>query len=106
MYTGTDYDQYLDADFKTNSDKSLRQRLLETEDFEAIRRLDYLPGNDVIMVEMSSQVARGINGLGPITVRWESTGGMQLNFKVLAILVAQIRADFFKRCGIALGTTP
>ena len=104
-YTGREYDQFLDNDFKTNSDKSLRQRLLEVQDFQAIRRLDFLPGNDVMLVEMSAQVARAINGMGVTTVRWTSSGDLQMNFKVMAIQVPQVRADFTGNCGIALGTT-
>jgi len=39
------------------------------------------------------------------TVQWESQGGMRLNFKVMAIQVPQLRADYSSQSGIAHGTT-
>ena len=105
-YTSTNYDQYLDNDFKTNSDKSLRERLLAIDGINGIRRLDYLTTSSVvILVQMTSDVARAVNGMDITTVQWPSKGGMQLNFKVMAIMVPQLRADYDGNCGIGHGTT-
>ena len=38
------------------------------------------------------------------TVQWESHGGMQINFKVMAIMVPQLRADFTGQTGIVHGS--
>ena len=59
----------------------------------------------MIMVQMTPDVARAVNGMDITTVQWESVGGMRLNFKVMAIQVPQLRADYDGRCGIVHATT-
>ncbi len=54
---------------------------------------------------MTTDVVREVIGMDVTTVQWETKGGMQLNFKVMAILVPQIRADQNSNTGIVHGTT-
>ena len=76
VYTSTNYDQFLDNEFKTQSDRSLRERLLAIDGIQGIRRLDYLTtSNVVIFVQMTPEVARAVNGMDITTVQWESKGG-------------------------------
>lgn len=108
VYTSTDYDQYLDNLFSTTepSAGTLRSRLLQIDGIRGIRRLDYLTNTfTVLMVQMTPDVARAVNGMDITPVQWESQGGMRLNFKVMAIQVPQLRADYNGNCGIAHGTT-
>lgn len=101
VYTSTGWDQFLDDEFKTNSDKTLRQRLLEIDGISGIRRLDFLTTDfQVIFVQMTSEVARAVVGMPFTTLQWETKGGMQTNFKVMTISVPQLRADFDDNCGI------
>ena len=107
-YTSADYDEFLDNLFSTTepSAGTLRSRLLEIDGIQGIRRLDYLTDTfTVILVQMTSDVARAIDGMPITTVQWESQGGMRLNFKVMAIQVPQLRADYSSQSGIAHGTT-
>jgi len=107
-YTSTDYDQYLDNLFSTTepSAGTLRTRLKEIDGITDIRRLDFLTNTfTVLLVQMTSDVARAVNGMDITTVQWEGKGGMQLNFKVMAIQVPQIRSDYNGVSGIAHGTT-
>ena len=111
VYVDSAYDRYLDDEFKTNSDKSLRQRLLEIDGVAGIRRLDYFTPtattytSSLVWVQMTADVARAINGMDITTVQWESVGGMRLNFKVMAIQVPQLRADFNGNMGVLYGHT-
>lgn len=108
VYTSSDYDEFLDNLFSTTepSAGTLRSRLQQIDGIQGIRRLDYLTDTfTVLMVQMTSDVARAINGMPITTVQWESQGGMRLNFKVMAIQVPQIRADNAGNCGVAHGTT-
>ncbi len=59
----------------------------------------------LIMVQMTSDVVRAVNGMDITTVQWESVGGMRLNFKVMCIQVPQIRADAYGNCGLLVATT-
>lgn len=100
VYTSTDWDQYLDNLFSTTepSAGTLRKRLLEIEDIQDIRRLDYLVGTTypfrTIWVQMTPETARAVNGMEITTVQWPSMGGLRLNFKVMCIQVPQIRSRF------------
>lgn len=97
-YVSDDMDQYLDNEFKTNSDRSLRERLLMIDGLQGIKRLDYLQSAanpyTVLFVDMSPENVRAVNGMEITTVQWESMGGMRLNFKVMAIQVPQVRARY------------
>lgn len=59
----------------------------------------------LIFVQMTPDVARAVNGMDITTLQWETVGGMRLNFKVMAIQVPQLRADFYGNCGVLHATT-
>lgn len=88
-----------------------------------VRRLDFLfsstpaastgPGGEnlngtypftMIFVQMTPDVARAVNGLDITTIQWETVGGMQINFKFMAIQFAQLRSDKYGNCGILHAT--
>ena len=107
VYVSTNYDQSLDDEFKTNSDRSLRERLLMIEGVNSITRLDYLTTDDsVLFVQLGDEI-QAINGMEITTVQWESEGGMRLNFKVMGIQVPRIRSTFVNTSttGPAIATT-
>jgi uncharacterized linocin/CFP29 family protein len=104
LYTGTSWQQYLGNDFKAASDKTLQSRVEQINEISSIRPLDYLSGFDLILVQLTSDVVREIIGMDITTVQWDSHGGMQKNFKVMAIMVPQLRADFNSNTGILHGS--
>lgn len=110
LYHSTPYDIFLDNDYfrtgGTAANTTLRARIESIDGISGVRRLDYLTsGYVLIMVQMTSDVARAVNGMDITTVQWESVGGMRLNFKVMAIQVPQLRADFNGNSGILHATT-
>jgi hypothetical protein len=113
IYHSTDWDQFLDNDYArlggNNASMTLRDRLRKIEDVQDVRRLDYLTSSanpyTLLMIQMTPDVVRAVNGLELTTVQWESKGGFQLNFKVLCIQVPQLRADYNGNCGILHATT-
>jgi hypothetical protein len=105
LYTAPNWDTYLDGDFSTaKGDLTLRQRILQIQGIESVQTLDYLTNYDAILVQLTSDVIRTVVGMELTTVQWESEGGMQQNFKVMAILVPQLRADFNGNSGIVHGS--
>lgn len=110
IYHSTDWDRYLDNDYArlggNNANMTLRDRLRKIDGIQDVRRLDYLDANSnpftFIMVQMTSEVAQAVDGMGITTLQWESLGGMKLNFKVMCIQVPRLRADFYGRCGIQI----
>ncbi len=100
LYIPTAYETKLDDDFKAATDKSIRSRIMEVSGLLDIKVADFLTANNVIMVQMTSDVVRVVEALPITTVQWDSDGGMQVNFKVMTILVPQLRADQTDKCGI------
>lgn len=54
----------------------------------------------LILVQMTPDVCRAVNGMDITTLQWESMGGMRVNFKVMCIQVPQLRSDHYGNCGI------
>lgn len=110
VYTSTGYDRFLDDDYfrtgGTSAVRTLRERLVEIDGIAGIRRLDYLTsGYQMIMVQMTPDVAQAINGMDITVLQWESKGGLQLNFKVMAIQVPLLKSPYNGIAGIIHGTT-
>lgn len=103
VYVAPSWDQYLDEDYKANSDITLRQRILQISGIQDIRTLDFLSGFQVLLVQQSSDVIRLVIGMDVTTLQWETDGGMRLHFKVMCIIVPQIRADFDSQTGLVHG---
>lgn len=109
LYHSTDWDIFLDNDYArlggSNANMTLRDRLRKIEGIQDVRRLDSLtPSNShaftMVMVQMTSDVAEAVNGLGITTVQWQEMGGAKLYFKVIAIQVPRLYADFTGNAGI------
>ena len=105
LYNSPAWDQYLDEDYKDESDISLRARLAQVNGIQAIRTADYLTGYAMLLVQQSQDVIRLVIGMDITTVQWEEMGGLRLNFKVMAILVPQLRADANGNTGIVHGSS-
>lgn len=113
LYCSSDWDQYLDGDYYALATSgmaapanTLRERIMKVQGIQGIRRLDYFTSTfSMILVQMTPDVAQAVNGMDITTVQWESQGGMRVNFKVMAIQVPRLRADYNGSCGICHGTT-
>jgi len=105
LYTSPSWDQYLDEDYSSaKGDNTVRERIAKIEGIQAVRTADYLTDYQMILVQQTSDVVREVIGMDITTVQWPSQGGMQINFKVMAILVPQVRADHNGKTGIVHGT--
>jgi hypothetical protein len=105
LYHSSDWDRYLDDDYRAQDSRTLRMRLKEIGGIQDVRRLDFFTSTfSMLMVQMTPEVCRAVIGMQPTTVQWETQGGMKLNFKVMCIMVPQLRADFTGQCGILQAT--
>ena len=106
LYNSPSWDQYLDDDYSTQKgDNTLRQRIRAISGIQDVRTADYLgSGYQLLLVQQSSDVIRMVMGMDITTIQWETHGGMRLNFKVMAIMVPQLRADFNGNTGIVHGS--
>jgi len=105
LYFATGWDRYLDNDFNTSyPNKTLRNRLKEIDGISDIKTLDYLSGYESVMLEMNPEVMRIVIGLEVMTLEWDTMGGLQKNYKVMTIMVPQLRADINGNTGIVHGS--
>jgi len=97
---------YMDMDYDTGNrtDTTLRKRLQMIEGITAVKPADYLDDTTLMLVQQTPDVARIVIGMDITTLQWETQGGMQLNFKVMAIMVPQLRSDYGSQTGIVHGT--
>jgi len=93
----------MSKDYSTaKGDNTIRQRILDIDEIKAVRTINAMPSSKVALVEMREETIRMVMGLQPRVVEWDTEGGLGLNFKVLGIMVPQIRADQDGNCGITI----
>jgi hypothetical protein len=116
VYHSNDWDQYMDNDYAftnstgwaANPTQTLRERLRRIDGIMDVRRIDRWTASSafqLVLVQMTADVARAVIGMNITTVQWESQGGLRKNFKVMGIMVPQVRSTFAGNSGIVHGTT-
>jgi hypothetical protein len=95
LYVGNGWSQYLDNDYSAANptQATLRSRLMMIEGLQGIRTLDHLTGFQMVLVQMTSDNMRTVIGMDITTLQWETNGGLEMHYKVMAIMVPQMRAD-------------
>ena len=105
IYIPTNVETRMDIDYvsTTSTVTTLRQRLMQVGNIEAIKVVDTLPAKQVIMVQLTSDVVRLVRGMGMQNIEWKAEGGLVSHFKVMTIQVPQIRATQAGKSGIMHG---
>lgn len=101
------WDQWLDTDYSASKgDNTLRDRIKKISGITDVITCDFLgvANYQMIMLQLTSDVIRMVNGLDFSTVQWESKGGLQVNFKVMTIQVPQLRSDYNSTTGVVHGS--
>ncbi len=105
LYFGLGWTAYLDADYSAlKGDITLRDRILKLDGITGLATLDFLTGFQVLLVQMTPEVARAVIAMRPQTLQWEEKGGMEIHMKVMCVMVPQLRKDFYGNTGIVHGT--
>lgn len=122
LYNSLSWDQYLDNDYAfTNGSnwaaspgQTLRERL---KAIPAIQDVKTLPrwsapimsggsaGTYAFLLIDWKKAGRAIDGRPPTVLQWDSMGGMRHNFKVWAIQVPQMFAEYSTNCALVYATT-
>lgn len=102
LYVPTGYEGSLDSDYRAQDPRTVRQRLLAINGIQNIEVADFLPANTVVLVQMTSDVVDLAVAQDVTTVQWAVMGGMQEEFKVMAIWVPRIKSDFDGRSGVTV----
>lgn len=105
LYIPTLYETVLDEDYvgsnpDTNTTTTLRARIMAISGILGIKVVDTLTAANILMVQMTPDVVRLVQGLPIQNVEWETEGKFITKYKVLTIQVPQIRSDADGRCGV------
>jgi uncharacterized linocin/CFP29 family protein len=100
LYVPSNSSVKLENDFKANSDKSIRMRLMEVDRLVGIRVVDQMPADNIALCQATVDVLALVNGEPLQTVQWDIEGGFIVKFKAFAIQVPLIRSDAQGRSGI------
>ena len=101
LYIPTAYETTLDGDYDaTTPGTTIRERILKIAGIKGIKIIDKLTANNVLLVQMTTDVVRLVRGLGIQNIEWQTEGKFITKYKVLTIQVPQIRSDQDGKCGI------
>lgn len=102
LYVPAQYETKLDSEYDVSgaSLMTIKERLLKINGISKVQVVDQLPDDNVVLVQMTSDVVRLIDGMGMQNVEWSSEGGFTKNYKVLTIQVPELRSDFTGKTGI------
>jgi len=81
--------------------RSIMERILAIPGLNAVRESKDLTASNVLLVQLTNDVVDEVVGMEPTTVQWDSPGGMIVNFKVMAIMIPRVKADYVNQSGIA-----
>jgi uncharacterized linocin/CFP29 family protein len=87
-------------DFKAESDRTILERIRAIPEIVAVLPSANLSGTNVLLVQVTKDVVDIIDGIQPAMVMWDSHGGFQVNFKVLAIIVPRVKDTAEGQSGI------
>lgn len=105
LYLPTNFDGAIDEDYKAESDRTLRERLLSINGISAIRILPSLPDSNVLLVQMTRSVVQAAIGQDITTVTWDLMGGLATNWAILAVMTFAIKAGW-ARAPLSQGELP
>jgi uncharacterized linocin/CFP29 family protein len=103
VYIPTNYETKMDEDYSSSKgSNTIRERILQIAGITDVKVVDKLPDDNVLLVQMTSDVVRLVQGLPLTNVEWMTEGKFVHKYKVLSIQVPQIRSDQEGHCGITL----
>jgi len=104
LYLPGNFEVKMDDDYTTGYPKGIRERIMEIGGIADVKVIDRLTSDNVLLVEMKSDVVRLVQGFGLRNVQWSEEGEMLFKFKVMTIRVPQIRSDQEGHSGITHGS--
>jgi uncharacterized linocin/CFP29 family protein len=87
-------------DYKNFGSTTILQRVLEMPGIEAVIPTQMFTGNGGILVQTTSDVIQMVDGMQPTLVEWDTRGGFELNYRVMAIMLPRVSCDQYLQSGI------
>lgn len=104
LYIPADVSFQFYGDYKSESDKTLMQRVMEDPRIKAVRVADTLDAGNVCMIEMTKSTLDIAEAAPESNIQWASGSGWTNHFQTFAALAPRLKTDYDGRCGILHGT--
>lgn len=102
---GPDWMIPMNKRYSADDSRSLKSVLMsDVELLSSVKMHDKITGYDLILRERNGDTARAVIGMDIQTVQWDEQGGMKKNWKVMCIMVPQLRSDMDGNTGICVGS--
>lgn len=105
LYIPDEYESVMDKSFDSSSGnpETVRDRILRINMIEAVKVVDRLATNNVVLVQMTRDVVDLAIAQTPIAVDWSLNGGISNHFKVFAGWAPRIKSTYDGDCGVVHG---
>jgi uncharacterized linocin/CFP29 family protein len=103
LYIPTAYQTVMYNDYDTTTPgTTIQERILKLTVIKGIKVIDTLPADTVLLVQMSKDTVRLVQGMGLQNIEWKEEGNWITKYKCFQIAVPQIRSDQNGKCGVAV----
>ena len=105
LYVPTSYWDVLNSDYDTTTatGRTIKKRITEMDEIIDVKTNYYLTGNNVVLVQFTSDVIDVVNGIQPTMIQWNENGGMSSLYKIISIMPVRLKHDANGNCGIVHG---
>ena len=101
LYIPTAYETKMDCDYSTlKGTNTVRERILALANVDEVKVLDTLAADNVLLVQLTPDVVRMVDGMPMTNVQWGTKGEMLQNFKIMTIMIPQFRVDQDNNSGV------
>lgn len=105
LYCPQDYWSELRDDYKAESERTYYERITAINEVQDIKVTPAL-ADEVVLVNMTSDVVDLSIGQDITTVEWQSMGGLMAHFKVMAAMAPRVKSDFENKSGVVHYAAP
>lgn len=103
LYIPNEYEAKFDEDYRgpdSSDTRTVRERVLALSGIEDVKVADFLPNNNVVLVQLTRDVVDIAVAQDVTPIQWTLTGGMVEEYKVMFVGVPRLKSDFDGRSGI------
>lgn len=101
LYYSTGLMQYMNRKMSDQyGSGSLLTNIKEISNLVNVEMLDFLTGNQLVLVQRNQATASVLVGMDMKLVQWATDGGETENFRIMAMILPLIQTDASSQCGI------
>lgn len=100
IYVPDDFFPPLWSDYKTESERTFLDRILDYPGINAVKPSSQMPAGEVVLVQMTSDVVDLSVGQDIMPIEWASKGGLVQHFLVMGAMAPRVKSDYEGNTGI------